>query len=323
MKKILLLTLIMVMGFGIIADAQEKKIALIGRISWCPGSDGATKDRDFDIMQHFSMSDIVFAKEVDRWGYFSILMPDYVVQFMLNEGLVPFPIGDDADYYNYVNDGIYMSYPTFFQDEGYILVWNTGTCWSSIGPALKDVPVPVVQGEHANLADRPDKIGSTFIFVGTQSGGLSGDAAKTIMLTEEGKTHPLTSGFPETFDVFGDGPNGPPENLDQSWQAIYDQVDNAGNGTKILAVWASNPDLAAIAVVEKGDALSDDTPAPARRVMPFYGGGNVRPVNEAGLPMQWVNTVDYMTPEGKNLLRRCAQWAIGEEITPVSEWSQQ
>ncbi len=323
MKKILLLTLIMVMGFGIIADAQEKKIAVVGRISWCPGSEGATSDRDFDIMHQFSMSDVSFAKEVDKWGYFSILMPDYVVQYMLNEGEVPFPAGDDADYFQYVNDGIYMSYPTFLQDEGYILVWNTGTCWSSIGPALKDVPVPVIQGEHVNLGDRDNKLGSTFIFVGDQSGDRSGAAVKTLMLTEEGKTHPLTSGFPETFDVFGDGPNGPPENEGNAWQGIHDQRDNAANGTKVLAVYADNPDLAAVAVVEKGDALADDTPAPARRVMAFYGGGNVRPVNDAGQPMEWVNVVDYMTPEGKNLLRRCVQWAVGEEITPVSEWSQQ
>lgn len=322
MKKVLLLTLVMVLGFGLIADAQVKKIALIGRISWAPGGEGSTKDTDFDIMQHFSMSDVTLSKEVDRWGYFSVLMVDYVIQYMMNEG-VPFPSGDDADYWNYVNDGIYMSYPTYFQDEGYACVWNTGTCWSTIGPALKNVPVPVIQGEHVNLGDRSNKLGSTFIFFSDKSGDIGGEAAKTLQLTEAGKTHPLTSGFPDEFAIYGDGPDGPPEDPGQAWQGIYDLVDNAGDGTVVLAVWASDPTKAAIAVVEKGAKLSDDTLAPARRVKPFYGGGQVRPVNGTEQPMKWVNVVEYMTPEGKNLMRRSLQWAMGEEITPVSEWSQQ
>ena len=197
MKKLLPFIILFLAFSVVIADAQPKKIALSGRISWAPGSDGNTIDRDFAVMPHFSMDDENLRFIVQEWGYFPILMPDYVVQYMLNEGMVPFPAGDDADYFNWVDDGVYMDYKTFFEDEGYAAVWNTGTCWSSIGPALKEIPVPVIQGEHANLGSRDNKLGSTFIFSGDQSGDVGGEDAQSITLTEAGKTHPLTKGLPD------------------------------------------------------------------------------------------------------------------------------
>jgi hypothetical protein len=320
MKKLLPFIILFLAFSVIIADAQPKKIALSGRISWAPGS-GGTIDRDFAVMPHFSMDDETLRYNVQEWGYFPILMPDYVVQYMLNEGMVPFPAGDDADYFNWVDDGIYMDYKTFFEDEGYAAVWNTGTCWSSIGPALKEIPVPVIQGEHANLGSRDNKLGSTFIFSGDQSGDVAGEGAQSITLTEAGKTHPLTKGLPDEIIIFGDGPDGPPENPGEAWQGISDLVENAGSGTQVLATWTADPTKAAIAVIEAGDKLSDGTIAPARRVMPFFGGGQVRPANEAEQPMQWIVVSDYLTPSGKAVLQRCLQWAVGEEPTAVADWS--
>ncbi|HOJ61280.1 MAG TPA: hypothetical protein PK878_13425 [bacterium] len=323
MKKLMPL-LVLILAFSVLsAGAQPKKIALSARISWAPGSEGSTNDRDFAVMQHFSMDDEYLRYMLQEWGYFPILMPDYVLQYMLNEGQVPFPPGHDADYGPWVDDGVYMNYPTFLQDEGYKLLWNTGTCWSTIGPAVKELPVPVIQGEHANVGARADKLGSTYMFEGSQSGDISGEAARSITLTDAGKTHELTQGLPEEIVVYGDGPSGPPANAGQAWQGIFDLVDNAAEGTQVLAVWTSDPSKAALAVVEKGGLLADGTPAPARRVMPFSGGGNVRPVNEAGHPAEWVVIYEYMTPAGKALLHRCVQWALGETPTAVADWGNQ
>ena len=184
MKKILPLIVFILAVSVMFAEAQPKKIALSGRLSWAPGSTGSTSDRDFAVMPFFSLDDEVLRYNVQEWGYFPILMPDYLVQYMLNDGQVPFPSGDDADYFNWVDNGIYMAYPTFLQDEGFALLWNTGTCWSTIGPEVKNLPIPVIQGEHANLGARANKIGSTFIFDADQSGDISGDAAQSITLTE-------------------------------------------------------------------------------------------------------------------------------------------
>lgn len=320
MRKTVLLLPLFLMLSVLIADAQPSKIALSGRISWAPGSDGNTVDRDFAVMPFYSMDDELLRYHLQEWGYFPILMPDYVVQYMLNDGFVPFPSGHDADYSSWVDDGIYMAYQTFLQDEGFELVWNTGTSWSSIGPGLKDIPVPVIQGEHANLGTRDDKIGSTYIFIGSESGEMSGEDARSITLTEDGKVHELTSGLPDEIIIYGDGPNGPPEDPGQVWQGIYDQVDLAATGAVVLAVWTSDPTKAAIVVIEEGELLADDTPAPARRVMTFYGGGNVRPVNAPEHPMQWEMPLDYMTADGKAVLQRCVQWAIGQEVTAVTNW---
>ncbi|MBN2327975.1 MAG: hypothetical protein JXR73_12545 [Candidatus Omnitrophica bacterium] len=323
MKKILPLIILLLAFSVVIADAQPKKIAVCARISWAPGSDGNTIDRDFAVMPHFSMDDEYVRYHLQEWGYFPILMPDYVVQYMLNDGAVPFPPGDDADYFNWVDDGVYMMYPTFLQDEGYALLWNTGTCWSTIGPAVKDLPIPVIQGEHANLGSRDNKLGSTFIFEGDQSGDISGEAAQSITLTEVGKTHDLTKGLPDEIVIFGDGPDGPPADTGQAWQGISDMVDNAAPGTQVLAVWTSDPTKAALAVVEAGASLADGTAAPARRIMPFFGGGHERPVNGAEQPMQWVVVIEHMTPAGRAILQRCVQWALGETPTAVAEWTAQ
>jgi len=320
MKKMMPFIVLLLMVCVTVADAQPKKIALCGRISWAPGSEGNTVDRDFAVMQHFSMDDELLRYTVQEWGYFPILMPDYVVQYLLNDGLCPFPRGDDADYSSWVDDGIQMAYPTFLQDEGFALLWNTGSCWSTIGPKVKTLPIPVIQGEHANLGARENKLGSTFLFDGSGSGDINGLAAESITLTEEGKTHELTAGLPEVIVLYDKEPaNG---NLGQVWQGIFDIADARADGTKVLAVWTSDPQKAAIAVVEKGAPLIDNTPAPARRVMPFYGGGNVRPVNGIARPMQWAMPLEYMSDQGKALLLRCVKWALGENPASVGDWSQ-
>jgi hypothetical protein len=319
MKKLVLLAAVGLMCLAVVSEAAPKKIALVGRISWCPGSEGSTTDRDFDVMPHFSMDDENLRRLVDSWGYYSVLMVDYVVQLMLNNGEVPFPPGDDADYSLYVNDGLYMAQPNFFQDNGYELIWVTGTCWSSIAPPLKNVPIPVIQGEHVCLGSRSSKIGSIFMFDGEQSGDHNG--VDKIVLTAEGKAHPIMADFPDEIAVFGDGPNGPPQDPGQAWNGLHDVVANAAEGTKVLAVWADNPEQAAVAVIEKDAKLADGTPAPARRVMVFFNGGQVRPINEAELPPVWVISGEYFTAEGKELLRRCVRWALGEPApAPVAKW---
>lgn len=323
MKRVIPILVLLLAASVATVEAQPKKIAISGRISWAPGSEGNTIDRDFAVMPFFSMNDEHLRYQMQAWGYFPILMPDYVVQYMLNDGQVPFPPGDDADYFNWVDDGIYMAYPTFLQDEGFQLLWNTGTCWSTIGPAVKTLPIPVIQGEHANLGTREDKLGSTFMFFGSQSGDIAGEAAMSITLTDVGKNHELTQGMPEEIVLYGDGPNGPPDDVNQAWQGIFDRVDNAAPGTQVLAVWTSDPTKAALAVVETGDELADGTKAPARRVMPFYGGGNERPVNGSNHPMQWVILLEHMTPAGQAVLLRCVQWALHETPTAIPGWSSQ
>lgn len=319
MKKVVFPLFVCLLAFAVVsADAQPKKIALSGRISWCPGSAGqsGTDDRDFDVMYQFSMDDEILRYKLTNWGYFPILMPDYVVQQVLEDGLVPFPIGDDADYRPYVNEGIYMAQPTFFEDHGYALVINTGTCWSSIGPPLKNVSIPVIQGEHANLGTR-GKIGDMGMFQGSDSGDIYG--VDTIILTEEGKSHPIMAGLPDEIVIYGDGPDGPPANSN-AWAGIWANADVAAPGVVVLAVWAgdTNANKAAIAVMEAGGLYDDNSPAPARRVMPFVG-THERPANDAD-PTSWVNTYDYLTPEGNDLVRRYVRWALGEDPTPVSKW---
>lgn len=319
MKKVTLLAFVCVMCIAVVAvDAQPKKIALVGRISWCPGSEGSTTDRDFDVMYHFSMDDEVLRYKATNWGYFPLLMPDYVVQAMLSEGgYCPFPAGDDADYSGYINDGAYMEQPDFFVDQGYDLVWTTGTCWSSIGPQLRNVPVPVIQGEHANIGER-DKIGSMGIFGGEASNDVNG--LDTIILTEAGKTHALTAGLPDEIVIYGEGPSGPFEGVGDT--GIGNDLAYAAEGTIVLAVWKDNPDYSALAVMEAGGKYADDTPAPARRVVPFFGGGHVRPSDDAD-PASWAPVLEFLTPDGEAVLRRCVQWAMGETPTNVQKWANQ
>jgi len=314
MKKVLLLTLICVTCFGMLAYGAPKKIALIGVISWCPSSPGSTHDRDFDIMHHFTMPDVVISKMLDNWGYFSLLMPDYVVQYMLNNGECPFPPGDDADYFNYVNDGEYMVQPHFLKDDGYSLAYVTGTCWSNVCPVLKDAGVPVIMGEHSCTASRTNKLGSLYMFYGTGTGDLYGD--NTIVLTAAGKTHPLTAGLPDEIQIWDT--TGQDANV--VCQGIKDVADDAAPGTVVLAVWKSDPTLAALSVIEAGGELADGTKAGARMVVPFCGGGETRPSNGASLPPQWDVTYDHLTPAGADVIRRYVRWAMGEDPTGVGKW---
>ena len=136
MKKVALLAIICVMFVGMVAEAQVKKIAVSGRISWCPGDNnpnqGAFDDRDFDVMWQYSIDDENTADFLYDNGYNPILMPDYVLQSLLAGGC-PFPPGDDADYTPYINEGDYMKQTDFLQADNFDCAYNTGTCWSSIG----------------------------------------------------------------------------------------------------------------------------------------------------------------------------------------------
>ncbi|MFH1740711.1 MAG: hypothetical protein ABIH23_17010 [bacterium] len=317
MKKDVLLTLVCVMCFGMLAYAAPKKVALVGRISWCPGSAGSTHDRDFDIMHHFSMTDELLCKLVDSWGYFGVLMPDYVVQYMVNDGICPFPPGDDADYFNYVNDGEYMIQPTFLADDGYGLAYVTGTCWSSIAPQLRESGVPVIMGEHSCTASNTGKIGTIFMFYGTGNGDKNGD--DSILLTDAGKTHPLTAGLPNEIKLWNI-PAGAPVTAADVCNGIKDVVADAAPGTKVLAVWKSEPTMAALSVVDAGGELADGAVAAQRMAVPFCNGGAVRPTPDAELPPNWVNTYEYMTPAGVDLLRRTVRWCMGEDPTAVGKW---
>lgn len=318
MRKSILIALAVVMCFAVYADAQPKKVALIGRISWCPGSDGSTTDRDFDIMYQYSMDDEMIDLLASQWGYLPILMPDYVVQYMTygeEGGQCPFPSGDDADYTGYINDGVFLWWPTFLQDEGFQLAYVTGTCWSSIAPDLTNSPVPVMMGEHSTLAQKASKPGSIGMFSGEETHDQNG--YDSILLTDEGMTHPLTAGLPEEIIIFGEGPS---ENPESAWAGLSAPVASAAPGTVVLAVWAHDANQAAIAVMEAGGKYADGTTAPARRIMPFFNGGEVRP-NVAGdhpvTPPVWLSSYDHMTPAGKAVMLRSFQWAMGETPTPV------
>lgn len=314
MKKVMVLVALFLVCCVLFVDAAPKKVAVVGRISWAPSSEGADAgNRDFDVMHHFSMTDIMLGRMIDGWGYLSILMPDYVVQFMLNNGEDVEARGYDA----YVNPGVYMMQPNFLQDDGYELVYVTGTCWSSIAPPLQNVPVPVIMGEHSCVGTRA-KLGSLGMFFGEASSDHRG--VDTIVLTEAGKTHELTAGLPDEIQVWGDGPEGPPENPSDCWDGLHDDVDSAAPGTTVLAVWADDETKAALAVVETGGELADGSNAPARRVMPYCNGGKVRPAGDAELPPVWIVTYDYMTPAGEDVMRRSVRWALGESPTGVAKW---
>ena len=316
MKKVVLIALVLVMFGAVLSEAAGQKVALVGRISWCPDSDGAAGgNRDFDVMPHFSMVDETLDYLTQEWGYFPILMPDYVAQYMVNDGQDVEGRGYDM----YVNPGIYMAQPDFFQMNNYDLIYVTGTCWSSIAPPLAEVPIPVIMGEHSCVGTRA-KLGSLGMFHGESSGDHNG--FDTIVLTEEGKSHPLTAGMPDEIVVWGDGPDGPPENPGAAWNGLHDDVYSAAEGTVVLAVWADNPDQAALAVTDEGGALAGDYTAPARRVMPFCNGGAVRPENGSELPPVWVTTWDYLTDDGTELMQRTYRWAMGEDPTPVTKWAQ-
>jgi len=320
MRKVAFLAMICLLFVGIAADAQPKKIAISSRISWCPGSNnqGVLDDRDFDVMYQYSMDDELMAQQLTQNGYFPVLMPDYVLQGMLMSGC-PFPPGDDADFNPYINEGDYMDQPDFLTKDGFDLVYNTGTCWSSIGPPLKDLAIPVVQAEHANLGARYGKFGGMFMYTAENSGDINGD--NTIVLTAAGQTHEITAGFPTETIIYGDGPEGPPANTSAAWLGIYDTISEAAPGVVPLAVWKSAPNKVAIAVMETGAAYMVGCPglanAPARRAQTFWT-GQVRPQNSDQLvAADWITGWEHMTTLGKTIHLRILQWAMGD-LTPKS-----
>ncbi|MEW6235456.1 MAG: hypothetical protein AB1656_08735 [Candidatus Omnitrophota bacterium] len=321
MKKITVLSILFMACFVVMADAAPKKIALVGRISWCPDSPGAQNgNRDFDIMPFFSMDDEILRFKLERWGFFAILMPDYVTQSVMNGG-----DKGNLGYETYINPGDYMFEQNtdphnFLKDNGFDLVYITGTCWSSTAPPVKNSGVPIIQGEHSCLGQR-NKIGSLGMFFGERSNDHSG--CDTLVLTDAGKAHPLMSGLPAEIKIFGNGPSpDPPANPGSVWAGISNHIDDAAPGTKVLAVWQDAPEQAAITVVDEGGELADGSKAKARMLMMFWT-GSVRPSNGAELPPIWTNVIDYLTDDGKNLNLRCVLWALGEDPTAVNNWQNQ
>ena len=142
----------------------------------------------------------------------------------------------------------------------------------------------------------------------------------TIVLTAAGQAHEMTADLGPEIVVFGDGPAANPT---QTWQGIWADAASAAAGVTVLGTWKSDPTRAALAIMEPGGLYADGNPAPARRVMAFWGGGEVRPMNGNDMPSDWLSVFDHMTPAGKELHLRMFQWAMGD-LTPkgssVANW---
>jgi len=187
-----------------------------------------------------------------------------------------------------------------------------------------DVPpppagVPLMMGEHVTLGNRADRVGSIFLYNGQNSSdpneSLSPAATKYMKVIAP--DHPIMKGIPldaqGRVKIFRDAypgeeshvPTGGKRNFEYRWctQAVAD----AAAGITVLGVLDGAEDRSCFAVADKGGVLANGEAAAARLVHLFTnenGSGGSRRVFLA------------LTPLGRVLFVRAAQWALGETLAP-------
>lgn len=187
-----------------------------------------------------------------------------------------------------------------------------------------DVPppppgVPVMMGEHVTLGNRADRPGSIYLYNGQNSSdpNESSSPAATKYMKVVAPDHPILKGIPldaqGRVKVFREPypgeeahvPTGGKRNFEYRWctQAVAD----AAAGTTVLGVLDGADDRACFAVADQGGLLANGEAAGARLVHLFInenGSGGSRRVFLA------------LTPLGRVLFVRAAQWALGETVPP-------
>jgi hypothetical protein len=217
--------------------------------------------------------------------------PPASILFLIGNQNVPAP-GDAGlrDYLIAHGHNLTLRNPTLVTPEEYAnydLVIVSGSVGASSVKNLRDANVPLIIGEGAILSENglPSDM---HLYFGQSNPSVNGTLSANLV----SPNHPILQGLPSPMQIF------------QTPSVAYfplRQADLAGPGTTILLSPLGFPDFAALSVVETGAVLADGSRAPARRVhMPLNEGSST-------------NRFGDMTPEGKELIRRLVNWALGTE----------
>jgi len=183
--------------------------------------------------------------------------------------------------------------------------------------------IPVMMGEHVTLGNRADRMGSIFMYNGSNSSdpNESSSPPATKYMKVIAPNHPIMAGIPldaqGRVKIFREAypeeelhvPTGGKRNFEYRWctQALAD----AAPATTVLGVLDGAEDRACFAVAEKDGMLASGEPASARLVHMFtneQGSGGSRRVFLA------------VTELGRALFVRAAKWAMGEELQPYKSF---
>jgi hypothetical protein len=215
------------------------------------------------------------------------------------------------------NPGLYLT-PTDENMKIDMVIWS-GSSSSADVPAPPE-GVPLMMGEHVTLGNRTDRLGSIFMYNGQNSSDpneSSTPVAASKYMKVVAPNHPIMQGIPVDAQgrvkIFREPypgeeshvPTGGKRNFEYRW--CTQVVADAAPGTTVLGVLDGAEDRACFAVAEKGGVLANGLAAGARMVHLFTnenGSGGSRRVFLA------------LTPWGRLLFVRAAQWALGEELKP-------
>lgn len=183
--------------------------------------------------------------------------------------------------------------------------------------------IPVMMGEHVCLGNNANRLGSLYMYNGTNSSdpNESSSPPATKYMKVVAPDHPIMKGIPldsqGRVKIFREPypeenahiPTGGKKNYEYRWctQAVAD----AAPGTTILGVLDTDETRSCFAVVDVGGVLANDQPATARLVHMFVneqGSGGPRRVFLA------------LTELGRVLFVRAAKWAMGEELEPYKSF---
>lgn len=179
--------------------------------------------------------------------------------------------------------------------------------------------IPLMMGEHVTLGDRTDRLGSIFMYTGTDSSdpNESSTPPATKYMKVLAPNHPILQGIPldaqGRVKIFREAypeealhlPTGGKKNFEYRW--CTQNATAAAAGVTVLGVLDGTDNRACFAVVDEGGALANGSVASARMVHMFTnenGSGGSRRVFLA------------LTEWGRLLFVRAAKWAMGEELQP-------
>jgi len=205
------------------------------------------------------------------------------------------------------------------------LIIQSGSGSSSYAPPISTNGIPVMNGEHVILGDRPNKAGSMYMYVnGGESNdaygpGNGGSASQYIKITAAGKVHPIMQGIPLDSqdrvkiyrDAYPEESAHIPATGNPNWEFDYPVIPaaNAAPATTVLGLLDSDTNLSCFAVAEPGagKTLANGELATIRMVHFFVceGGGN-----------DARRCFNALTDLGRVIFVRAAKWAMGETLQP-------
>ncbi|MEW6157283.1 MAG: hypothetical protein AB1813_07610 [Verrucomicrobiota bacterium] len=196
-----------------------------------------------------------------------------------------------------------------------LIIFSGSSSSADVQAAPADVPV--MMGEHVTLGNNAGRVGSIFMYNGTQSTDPNEGNNATKFMKVVDPNHPIMAGIPLDSEgrvrIFREKypeeeshvPTGGKKNYEYRWctQLVADKAP----GTTILGVLDGTPERSCLAVVDKGGMLANEQAAGARLVHMFTnenGSGGSRRVFNA------------VTELGRVIFVRAAKWALGEELQP-------